>query len=65
MRLYGSACLTQVLLDADLKPWLIEVNHSPSFNIDSSLDRTVKEQLILDAVQLVSCSKKLPEVEDG
>jgi tubulin polyglutamylase TTLL6/13 len=42
-----------VLLDAELKPWLIEVNHSPSFNIDSPLDRRLKEELIVDAVKLV------------
>jgi hypothetical protein len=42
-----------VLLDAALKPWLVEVNHSPSFNIDSPLDRSIKEALIIDAVPLV------------
>jgi hypothetical protein len=42
-----------VLLDAALKPWLVEVNHSPSFNIDSPLDRSIKEALIVDAVRLV------------
>lgn len=43
-----------VLIDAELKPWLIEVNHSPSFNIDSPLDRAIKEALILDTIKLVS-----------
>ena len=43
-----------VLIDADLKPWLIEVNHSPSFNIDSPLDCTIKEALIVDTIKLVS-----------
>jgi hypothetical protein len=42
-----------VMLDAALKPWLVEVNHSPSFNIDSPLDRSIKEALIVDAVRLV------------
>jgi hypothetical protein len=42
-----------VLIDADLKPWLIEVNHSPSFNIDSPLDRAIKEGLIVDTIKLV------------
>eukprot|EP00775_Hariotina_reticulata_P004902 gene4902-5146_t len=41
-----------VLLDVSLKPWLIEVNHSPSFNTDSALDLRIKEQLLVDAVQL-------------
>jgi tubulin polyglutamylase TTLL6/13 len=42
------------MLDSELKPWLLEVNHSPSFNIDSPLDLAVKEQLITDTIQLVS-----------
>eukprot|EP00877_Chromochloris_zofingiensis_P014368 jgi/Chrzof1/9185/Cz03g39030.t1 len=47
-----------ILLDAKLRPWLVEVNHSPSFNIDSPLDRSVKEQLICDALQLVRVDAK-------
>jgi hypothetical protein len=35
-----------VMLDTDFRPWLIEVNHSPSFNIDSPLDLAIKEELI-------------------
>ena len=42
-----------VMLDEDLKPWLIEVNHSPSFTADSPLDLSVKEELISDAIELV------------
>jgi tubulin polyglutamylase TTLL6/13 len=42
-----------VLLDAGLKPWLVEVNHSPSFNIDSPRDRSIKQALVVDAVRLV------------
>lgn len=35
-----------VMLDDAMRPWLIEVNHSPSFNIDSPLDLAIKEELI-------------------
>ena len=42
-----------VLLDASLKPWLIEVNHSPSFNTDSPLDEVCKSQLVTDTLRLV------------
>ena len=42
-----------VLLDANLKPWLIEVNHSPSFNTDSLLDEVCKNQLVADTLKLV------------
>jgi len=31
-----------IMLDIYLKPWLIEVNHTPSFNTDTPLDFRVK-----------------------
>jgi hypothetical protein len=40
------------LLDASGRPWLLEVNHSPSFSVDTPLDREVKEPLIRDTLQL-------------
>ncbi|XP_026190220.1 probable beta-tubulin polyglutamylase [Cyclospora cayetanensis] len=47
-----------VLLDHKLQPWLIEVNHSPSFATDSALDKQVKFAVIRDAVKLVGISAK-------
>ncbi len=41
------------MLDDQLRPWLIEVNHSPSFNIDSPLDLAIKEELITQTIKLV------------
>jgi len=35
-----------VMLDAKLKPYLIEVNHLPSFTADSPLDDDIKRRLI-------------------
>ena len=43
-----------VMLDNTLKPWLIEVNSSPSMGTDSELDNRVKHQMISDAIRLVS-----------
>ncbi|XP_008269563.1 tubulin polyglutamylase TTLL6 isoform X1 [Oryctolagus cuniculus] len=61
----NSACFEilgfDVLLDHKLKPWLLEVNHSPSFSTDSRLDRDVKDSLLYDTLVLInlgSCDKK-------
>ena len=42
-----------VLLDDDARPWLLEVNASPSMARDTLLDKRVKEQLIRDTIRLV------------
>ena len=42
-----------VLVDADLKPWLLEVNLSPSLGCDSSLDLRIKSALLSDLLTLV------------
>lgn len=43
-----------ILLDDDLKPWLLEVNRSPSFNGDQELDRRVKSGLLRDTLRLLN-----------
>ncbi|OMJ86723.1 hypothetical protein SteCoe_11735 [Stentor coeruleus] len=42
-----------ILLDQDLKPWLLEVNLSPSMNTDAPIDLYIKSNLIADAFNLV------------
>jgi hypothetical protein len=42
-----------VLIDSDLKPWLLEVNLSPSLATDAPLDLTIKSTLVTDAFNLV------------
>ncbi|XP_043934218.1 tubulin polyglutamylase TTLL13-like [Protopterus annectens] len=61
----GNACFEilgfDILLDKKLKPWLLEVNHSPSFTTDSQLDREVKDALLCDTLNLINlraCDKK-------
>ncbi|KAG2430736.1 hypothetical protein HYH02_013575 [Chlamydomonas schloesseri] len=35
-----------IMFDQQLQPWLLEVNHSPSFASDSRLDRAVKGEML-------------------
>jgi D-alanine-D-alanine ligase-like ATP-grasp enzyme len=46
-----------ILLDSDMKPWLMEVNLSPSLATESPLDLKIKSNLFLDAMNLM-CLKK-------
>ena len=47
-----------IMLDSNCKPYLLEVNHSPSFSTDSPLDEKVKGELIRDTIRLLGISKK-------
>ncbi|XP_042635610.1 neugrin isoform X3 [Catharus ustulatus] len=67
----GCACFEilgfDILLDRRLKPWLLEVNHSPSFSTDSQLDREVKDALLCDTFNLINlhaCDRKKVLEED-
>lgn len=42
-----------VILDSNLKPILLEVNHAPSFATDSPLDYEVKKKLFIDMFTLL------------
>jgi len=42
-----------ILVDQNFKPWLLEVNLSPSLNTDTQLDFKVKGNLIADLFTLV------------
>lgn len=47
-----------VLIDDKLKPWLIEINHAPSFATDTPLDFKMKKDVIADAMQLLGMTWK-------
>ena len=47
-----------IMLDYKCKPYLLEVNHSPSFSTDSPLDEKVKGDLIRDTIQMLGLSKQ-------
>jgi len=42
-----------IIIDDDLKPWLIEVNASPSLSATTQVDRTLKSGLINDVLNIV------------
>lgn len=42
-----------VLIDQDLKPWVLEANVCPSLNSASPLDKKIKTALISDIMHLV------------
>jgi tubulin polyglutamylase TTLL5 len=46
-----------ILLDSELKPWLLEVNLSPSLACESPLDTTIKANLIADTFNLLGIQK--------
>jgi tubulin polyglutamylase TTLL6/13 len=46
------------MLDENLDPFLIEVNHAPSFATDSNLDMEIKKQLLLDSFKMLNMSVK-------
>ena len=46
------------MLDSKAKPYLLEVNHSPSFATDSPLDEKVKGDLIRDTIAMLGLTKK-------
>ena len=46
------------MLDEQLKPWLIEVNHAPSLATESAFDLTVKRKLIDDTLRILNLSMK-------
>ncbi|KAI4838791.1 tubulin--tyrosine ligase [Plasmodium brasilianum] len=47
-----------ILLDYKLKPWLLEVNHSPSFSTCSLVDEKVKYAVIRDTLNILYMHSK-------
>ncbi|KAK6631287.1 hypothetical protein RUM44_005813 [Polyplax serrata] len=68
---YTYACFEllgfDILLDQNLKPYVLEVNHSPSFHCDSQIDKDIKEGLLRDTFEILNlqqCDKKKIMEED-
>jgi hypothetical protein len=62
----GSRCFEilgfDVMIDSKLQPWLIEVNHLPSFGTDSPLDLDIKERLMYQTLRSLAV---LPDDEQA
>ena len=50
-----------VMLDEKLRPWLLEVNTSPSLSSSSPLDKKIKTTLVCDTFNLVGFKLKKAE----
>ena len=46
-----------ILIDSDLKPWLLEVNLSSSLATDSPLDMSIKSTLMSDVFNLIGIKR--------
>jgi tubulin polyglutamylase TTLL6/13 len=44
------------MFDSKLKPWLIEINQSPSFATDSAFDFSLKKKVMEDTFRLLNLS---------
>jgi tubulin polyglutamylase TTLL6/13 len=47
-----------IMIDQNFKPYLLEINHAPSFAADSPLDEKIKGQVIYDTLNLLGLSQK-------
>ncbi|KAF0026863.1 hypothetical protein F2P81_021600 [Scophthalmus maximus] len=51
-----------IMLDENLKPWILEVNISPSLHSNTALDVTIKGQMIRDLLNLAGF--RIPQTDD-
>lgn len=51
-----------IIIDNNLKPWLIEVNASPSLTSTTSTDRVMKYNLINDVINIILPPGDIPDV---
>lgn len=56
----GSMCFEilgfDIILDENQKPYLLEVNHAPSFNTDTVFDQVNKSELLKSVFKLIDVS---------
>ena len=42
-----------IMVDSQLKPWLIEVNAGPALSLENAVDQQIKPDLIKDVISLL------------
>jgi len=47
-----------ILIDQHLKPWLLEINHTPSLSPHTDLENEIKSTMIRELLQLVDIEQK-------
>ena len=52
-----------IMLDDQLKPWLIEVNASPSLSSDTAADHALKVGMLEDMLDVIDLEKRLSGAE--
>ena len=51
------------MLDHKLKPWMLEVNHMPSFRADTGIDYEIKHDLIKNTLQILQLTvQRMPHL---
>jgi tubulin polyglutamylase TTLL6/13 len=42
-----------VIIDEKLKPWLLEINYTPSFTTDTPLDKVIKKGVVKESIEIM------------
>lgn len=60
----GQPPVLDIIIDDNLKPWLIEVNASPSLTSTTANDRIMKFKLINDILNIVVPNGDIPDIRN-
>ena len=59
---FGDRCFeilgVDILVDSNMKPWLLELNHSPSFHCEGLVDDKIKRPMIAESLRIIEPTLK-------